>query len=309
MRGVPFFIRVVLAGCLSLTISADAGQKALLVAINDYPPVVDPDTGKQRERDLNAPLNDLALMREVLLKLGYKTSDILTLTNGAATTAGISAAFEKQLVNGVTANDSVVFFFSGHGSYVTDVDGDESDGVDEVLITYDAKLEKPSSLLTDDKMKALIAKLPTKNAWIVIDSCHSGTAVLGAGQRAKVYPEGVLPKSDPLGFEGELSGAGAPIVGVAQKGLFGSKKRPYVFFGACQPDEEAWEGKIGGKHYSLFTLSLYQAITKNSGISLSEAAATVEKQVKTLSGNHAPKFQNPYLELNGYSGTVGDLVK
>jgi hypothetical protein len=40
----------------------------------------------------------------------------------------------KWLVNDVKAGDSLFFMYSGHGTQVKDLDGDEDDGLDEAYI-------------------------------------------------------------------------------------------------------------------------------------------------------------------------------
>lgn len=75
--------------------------------------------------------------------IDYKASidlidDLLpsSLFNQAPTLEGPEMLRLREVFNGPT----LVVWYSGHGSYVRDVHGDEEDGVDETLYTYDGNL-------------------------------------------------------------------------------------------------------------------------------------------------------------------------
>lgn len=63
--------------------------------------------------------------------------------------------------------DKLVVYFSGHGSSVKDISGDEVDGRDEALVFKDASI-------LDDDLRHLI-KTQIKNLILLIDCCHSGS--------------------------------------------------------------------------------------------------------------------------------------
>ena len=44
----------------------------------------------------------------------------------------------KELVARIGQDDIVVFHYSGHGSQMTDLEGDEPDGLDETIVPYDS---------------------------------------------------------------------------------------------------------------------------------------------------------------------------
>jgi hypothetical protein len=63
--------------------------------------------------------------------------------------------------------------FSGHGSQVRDVDGDEKDGLDECFIPADYKL---TGVLRDDDFVNIFNNFPKyTKIFCVFDCCHSGT--------------------------------------------------------------------------------------------------------------------------------------
>jgi metacaspase-1 len=80
------------------------------------------------------------------------------------------------LVAGLQPGQNVYFHFSGHGGRVRDTNGDEITGLDSCLYPFrDGRLET----LTDDELRAALAmRIPAGcKCFVVLDCCHSGTAV------------------------------------------------------------------------------------------------------------------------------------
>lgn len=74
--------------------------------------------------------------------------------------------------------DIFIFFYSGHGLNVPDLDGDESDGEDEAFACPDADgdLTADDVLVDDDFARYLDKHIPKQTRILVItDCCHSGT--------------------------------------------------------------------------------------------------------------------------------------
>ena len=69
------------------------------------------------------------------------------------------------------SNSEYVFFhYSGHGTRQVDKDGDEEDGMDEVIYSKNGKM------ITDDEInQALSLFSEDKTIFLVFDCCHSGT--------------------------------------------------------------------------------------------------------------------------------------
>src|SRR5262249_36455697 len=73
---------------------------------------------------------------------------------------------------GAKQGDTLVFSNSSHGSYITDVDGDEAK-FDEILCPYDID----SNHLSDDELRELITGVEVDiNLTVILDNCFSGTA-------------------------------------------------------------------------------------------------------------------------------------
>ncbi len=89
--------------------------------------------------------------------------------------ATIMAAID-WLVSGLVAGQNVYFHYSGHGGRVRDTNGDEVTGLDSCLYPVrDGRLET----ITDDELRAALAmRIPAGcKCFVVLDCCHSGTAV------------------------------------------------------------------------------------------------------------------------------------
>jgi hypothetical protein len=149
---------------------------ALLIGINEYPML-------PRDRWLNGCVNDINAIEHVLSSelFGFPQAHILKLTNQGATRDGILRAFREHLVENfnIQSGDVVVVYYSGHGSFVKDMHGDEEDGLDETIVPYDSGRGGPEDVrdITDDEIASFLEDLTerTQNVNLFFDSCHSGT--------------------------------------------------------------------------------------------------------------------------------------
>merc|ERR1712176_902555 len=80
---------------------------------------------------------------------------------------------------GTNDGDIFLFFYAGHGTSVTDTDGDEEDHKDEayVCVTSTGQLDLQNSLLTDDEFSSAVCSALPHGAFMlnVSDCCHSGS--------------------------------------------------------------------------------------------------------------------------------------
>src|SRR5688572_30128537 len=109
--------------------SGSATRRALIVAIGEYPV----DKGYPR---LHVS-RDVELVRAALITVGFDSSDIRVLRDADATREGIVASLERLIADS-RAGDHVAVHYSGHGHRITDDNGDELDGFDEVLAPFGA---------------------------------------------------------------------------------------------------------------------------------------------------------------------------
>ncbi len=112
-----------------------------------------------------------------MTKFNFPESEIRVLTDDTPATlptrANIVAAL-AWLLDGAAAGDLLVVHYSGHGSYVRDLTGDESDARDEVWVPLDFET---AGMLNDDWIRTeLVQRVPQGvRLRVFSDSCHSGT--------------------------------------------------------------------------------------------------------------------------------------
>ncbi|MFT7222873.1 MAG: hypothetical protein ACI82Z_000404 [Cellvibrionaceae bacterium] len=157
-------------------------QLALIVGIGKYKNV--------RVPSLPGASADALRMYDFLTdeqSFAFPKSNVCMLIDSRATKQNVIDAF-RTLTDRADSGDSVVFYYAGHGSQVRDSNLDESDGMDETFLVYDARTKDNSgraiSDLRDDTFNTLLAALhkKTQNITVILDSCNSGTATRGTSE-------------------------------------------------------------------------------------------------------------------------------
>ncbi len=138
---------------------------AVCIGINDYPGT---------DMDLYGCVNDANDWAGELSGRGFS---VTTLLDSHATKRSI-LGFMSGALGEARQGDTVVFTYSGHGTWVPDMDGDEPDGRDEALCPYDLMEGGPDgTVITDDELYRLFAQHRRRGVRLVFisDSCHSGS--------------------------------------------------------------------------------------------------------------------------------------
>lgn len=167
-----------LLACCSLSAVT---KRALVIGIGAYP-------AGSGWATINGD-KDIPLVEDILLTNGFLPQDIVVLANAQATAAAIRNAF-RRLIDQAQMGDIVYIHFSGHGQQVTDLHGDEPDGLDEAWVPYDAQpayvkgqYEGQNHIIDDELncyLHALRRRVGTAGKIIVIaDACHSGDSTRG----------------------------------------------------------------------------------------------------------------------------------
>jgi hypothetical protein len=236
-----------------------AEQRALLVGVGklDIP-----------NNDLPSIDLDLDRMHEMLNLMGFEDRQIHTLQDEAATSSAVIAEFNGWLERGVQPNDRVVFYFSGHGSNIPDLRGDQDGGVSQVLVTHDVKRihdKRGASLagvLPDYRIAQLLAANPSRNILFIVDSCHSGTVT-----RSFTLRNHSLGSAPVYVKSYNYPGMPTPPAGVMSRGLGDRSPEAqwdshanYVALTAAADNQEA----IGTMNGGVFTLGVTTAFKRHT---------------------------------------------
>ncbi|MFO0769133.1 MAG: caspase family protein, partial [Nitrospiraceae bacterium] len=258
--------------------AAEAGKagtkRALLIGINRY----------QVLPTLNGSLNDIETMRQVLTtRWGFQPQHIAMLTDQAATRAGIFAAFER-LVQETGPSDMVYVHYSGHGSQVEDVSGDEvDDHLDETLVPHDGRTPNIPDI-TDDELEAIVARLKARSVLIVLDSCHSGTATRSLDIRTRSVPQDT--RTELYRSSGVQTRQVVPVTSTR-----------YVLMTGAAANQEALDGPVGGRYHGFFSYSLSRSMGSASpSASPREIFSGVEREMKRIQA-HFGRISMPEPQL------------
>ena len=222
-------------------------KRAVCVGINDYPGT---------NMDLNGCVNDAHDWKGVLEARGYA---VTLLIDAQATRAGMLDAL-TTLVGSATAGDSIVFTFSGHGSWLPDESGDEDDLRDEMMCPHDV-MDK-QYFLDDDLAMVLAQKKREVGLFIISDSCHSGSVT-------KFAPE-ILPRGEhPVArFIPPMTLAGRDLemeraIEIASRATRATRQSyPAVLFAGCRDDQFSYDTSFNGRPNGAFTRVAIEELAK-----------------------------------------------
>lgn len=225
-------------------------KRALCVGINDYP-------GTQS--DLSGCVNDAKDWRAALESRGYK---VTTLLDGQATRKNVLNALRTLIASG-RSGDKLCFTFSGHGSWIPDANGDESDQRDEMLCPHD--IGKNQYLLDDDLAEVFGKKANGVNLYFISDSCHSGTVSRFA---PPLFPDAaaLLPKPrflPPAAFlKGKMLKKSEMIANLTAGKTAAKQKYSALLMAGCLDVQFSYDANFNGKANGAFTFFALQELAK-----------------------------------------------
>mmetsp|Transcript_54629 Transcript_54629/g.130367 ORF Transcript_54629/g.130367 Transcript_54629/m.130367 type:complete len:286 (-) Transcript_54629:168-1025(-) len=142
------------------------GDVKVLMVVNDY---------KNTPKSLSCGV-DGQHMRQLLQACGV--SSITSVLDNQCTKGRVRQAV-RQVCSSCAPDDYFLFYYSGHGHFVRDLDGDEADHFDEAFVCVDeqGQIKIPQSLYIDDEFHDdMVAALhPDTRVLLITDCCHSGT--------------------------------------------------------------------------------------------------------------------------------------
>ena len=242
-------------------------KKALVVGINDYAPI------GPGGPDLNGCVNDARDMANSLVICGFPPGNIRILTNHNATRNNI-VKYLNWLLSDCKKGDSLVFYYSGHGTRLANIGPDiEIDGLDEAIVPHDYTT---AGFLRDDDFKSIFdGKLVSGvNLEVIFDCCHSGTGTrsfnLMTGDAITETPRYIEPMlEDEFYFifskEIELKKAEKDVMLSPVKALVPVRGMKHTLWAACKDNQVAMEGNLGGVTRGYFTYNFCKVLRATAG--------------------------------------------
>lgn len=236
--------------------------------------------------------NDVPLISGILTRKGFDSKNIICLTNENATKKRIISGF-NHLIAEAQSNDIIYIHFSTHGQQVTDLDGDEVDGLDEAIIPFDARkafmkgVYEGKNHLIDDELNGYLSQIRRKigkdgSLLVVIDACHSGDAT--RGNNTEVDTVFVRGTSDVFNLEKKVSKPSQP-----------KKKLDWIVFSATQPYQNNYEYKLNGAYFGSLSYAVQLALSElSTKISFSELFELIQSKRTNMKVSGYP--QRPMID-------------
>ena len=308
---------------LSTAFGFSQGKHALMIGIGDY------DTKTTNWAKLNS-VKDIEVMQSTLKRQKFEAGNITILLDKEATKQNIVSAMRK-LISNVEQNsgDVVYIHISSHGAQLEDDNGDETDGLDEAIVTINAKWTEDktefakvaSEYLRDDEFGGLIEQLRAKlgkdgDVVVCMDLCHSGTAT-----RGELVARGNKPPIVSGKFGGENANTRDNMKEFRENSLASrgdnNNMATYVVISAARAEEAAYETfndenkKMGALSYAVSKSieNIKDSVSYRSLFAKIEAIMDIKSNIQhpVLEGNGVDRgflggeylLQTPYVEVEG----------
>jgi hypothetical protein len=233
-------------------------KKAVCVGINNYPGTAN---------DLQGCVNDANDWSALLTDFGFETGLML---DSQATRQNVKAAL-SDLVTSAGEGDVIVFTYSGHGTQVIDISGDEGDSYDEAIYVYDGTI-------LDDDLRVIIDKINPKATLVVIsDSCFSGTVT-------RLIPENTKPRFMPAR---NISGDRV----VRQRFLLPEANMPEILISGCSDSEYSYDADINGRYNGAMSAMALSVIKQNPKVTYNEFHASLRKLLPSSEYPQTPQLE------------------
>jgi len=234
-------------------------KKALIVGVNDYAPI---GAGGP---DLNGCVNDATDMANTLVICGFQPADIRILTNRNATNSNIKA-WLNWLFTGIKSGDSLVFYYSGHGTRVTSFGDDlEVDGLDEAICPHDFATE---GVIKDDEFRAIFAQKMKAgvNLEVIFDCCHSGTGTRNLSIGLDALQQDLKVRMIQPDAQTEFYSAYAhELKTKSTRQLVPVANLNHTLWAGCKDNQLSYESNVSGQIRGHFTIDFCKILRATSG--------------------------------------------
>lgn len=244
--------------------------RALLVGIN-Y-------TGTNNA--LQGCINDVKNVYTYLTQVEkYDPAQILILTdesftplNRQPTRKNIISGIRWLIGNSPTATQPItlVMQYSGHGTYVPDLNRDENDGRDEAICPLD--FESSDFIIDDELRNELLAPVKDNSNVSVIgifDSCHSGTIVDARYTVNILKPHKIRsstiqsPQIKPPNIQTNIVFKPKTEFRIEESRQYPVTKCRSVIFSGCKDSQTSADAYIENKNQGMLTYAFLQTLRKN----------------------------------------------
>ncbi|MFV2087770.1 caspase family protein [Micromonospora sp. LOL_021] len=256
--------------------------------------------------------NDVESIAAALDGRGFTIS---CLTGDEANRAGILAGYEK-LIGQSTADDTVLFYYSGHGGYAhaPEPAGDDPAADDPgsqttpgrrpadlqfiVPTDYSSSTEDEFRGITSFELSVLQARLTkvTQNVVVALDCCHSAHQSRDPDLRVKGLDRQSTTRYEQISRH--LAALRRDGLAVDRRVVTGN---PYsVRLVACAPEQFAYEYRDGaGQRIGMFTEALIQALAAAEDLPVTwfTLMEAVRRQVLRRASNQRPEVEGPSRRL------------
>lgn len=285
-------------------------RRAVLCGINNY----------KTAPSLRGCLNDVENIKSLLIDhFQFDVSDIHVLKDNDVIKTNLEQHW-KWLTENAVNGDVLVFHFSGHGSNVEDLDGDEEDARDEITCLYDMDFNNPNSYILDDEWYEWVKQVNSEANLIMIkDTCHSGgSSRLFTVQNEKGFSEIILVEKSEIDKVGtyhdvsikDVSDGRFLIPPNLPTNQWGNNKHfersvsmasdgvTGLHLMACQEDQTAADAYINGSFNGAFTYYLCEALRLNPHLGSRDLMNKVTEMLRDR------YFQTPNHEGNELSPPI-----
>jgi len=245
---------------LSALADPAANKLALLVAIDQYAGV----------SNLKGAVTDVELQSDLLInRFGFKSANILKITNQQATTRAIVSAFIEHLIKQAKPDDVVLFHFSGYGCELAR----QGDKISRGYVTFDQDL-------LESVLFGLARSLKTNRIILVLDtSYYSTNSSLAGDLRIRSYPKDKQSIISPLDED-------------LQKyflSLVPNYSVPRIVLQAAQNKQPAAEISLNNFSAGLFTYALTSYLWKVSpNVRITTALSHASQSVSIIAQKQKP---------------------
>lgn len=273
-------------------------KRALIIGVNDYAPI---GSGGP---DLNGCVNDARDLANTLVICGFPALNIQILTNQNATKLNIISRL-KSMISSSKKGDSLVFYYSGHGTRVANIGTDyEVDGLDEAICPHDYA---SAGVIRDDEFAAVLNKLPAGvNLDVIFDCCHSGTGTRKMNlvdldgnptvETARFIQTNLEDEFYSSHFR-EISNKNFKIKTMKQ--IIVSSTMKHSLFAACKDNQVAMEGTLGGQTRGYFTYNLCKVLRATNGnITRSLLDTQIANSLRAMNAEQINQTESNTTELN-----------